>query len=142
MPSSDSRHIARGITGKGRNPKGTFTNIPHHIQDGVVFNTLTPKAIKLLVNMLRYFNGRNNGDIACTFKMMQKRGWKSDQHMRKARDELLEKGFIVLTRVGDRRKPNLYAFTWWGIEECGGKLDVKPNAAPLNFWKDGVNKWQ
>jgi hypothetical protein len=141
MKSNNNRRKVRSVNAKGRNTKGTFTSLPHHIQDSEAFISLSPKAVKLFINMLRDYCGYNNGDIACTFKMMQKRGWKSDQHMRKARDELLDKGFIVRTRIGDRRRPNLYAFTWWGIDECGGKLDVKPNPVPLNFWMDGKNPW-
>ena len=141
MPINNNKKRAKGITAKGRKLTSTFSALPHHVQDSETFISLSNKAVRLLLNMLRYFNGRNNGDIACTFSMMSKRGWKSDQHMRKARDELIEKGFLVCTRVGDRRRPNLYAFTWLGIDECGGKLDASPNAVPLNLWKDGENHW-
>ena len=50
-------------------------------------------------------------------------------------DELLQAGMIELTRQGGLHCPNLYAVTWIGIDDCSGKLDVKPNPAPSNLWR-------
>ena len=129
------------IRSKNRKSEGTFSALPHHVQDSDMFVSLSSMATKLLINMFRDFNGKNNGDLSCALGILKKRGWRSDSHIRKARDELIKKGFIVRTRVGSNRQPHLYAVTWLGIDECGGKLDIKARAAPLGFWKDGINKW-
>ena len=90
----------------GRNPSnrkksGTFSSLPHHVQDSKSFCSLSPKAVKLLINMLRDFNGRNNGDLSSALGIMKHRGWKSDSHIVLARKELAEKGLIQLTRQGE-----------------------------------------
>lgn len=126
---------------KNRRNGRTFSSLPHHVQDSEMFVSLSSMATKLLINMFRDYKGNNNGDLSCALGILKKRGWKSDSHIRKARDELIEKGFIVRTRFGNNRRPHLYAVTWLGIDECDGKLEVKPQSTSLGFWKDGVNHW-
>lgn len=76
----------------------------------------------------------NNGDISIAWKIMGSRGWHSKETLRQAEIELLDSGFISKTRQGGRNKCNLYAVTWWAIDECKGKLDVKPTAVPPDNW--------
>lgn len=66
---------------------------------------------------------------------MRKHGWRSKAALQRAIDELLQTGFIVRTRLGGRNRAALYAITWLSINECGGKLDVRPTG-PLQLWKD------
>ena len=44
-------------------------------------------------------------------------------------------GMIELTRQGGLNGPSLYAFTWFGIDACKGKLDVSENPVPSGKWK-------
>jgi hypothetical protein len=70
---------------------------------------------------------------------MSRRGWTSKDQLAKAIAELLERGWLTVTRQGGfsggRHLPRLYAVTWLGIDYCGGKLDVKPDPVPAHSWK-------
>ena len=66
---------------------------------------------------------------------MAKRGWKSRDTLNKARKELLDVELVVITRHGDRKRPHLYALTFFAIDECSGKLDIKATHRPLSTWR-------
>jgi hypothetical protein len=66
---------------------------------------------------------------------MKPRGWKSKETLNNARRELLEKGFIIITRQGGLRECSLYAVTFFAIDECDGKLDVSASRSPSNLWR-------
>ncbi len=66
---------------------------------------------------------------------MKKVGWSSKDQLAKAIKELLDTEWIMVTRQGGRKIPTLYALTFRAIDECGGKLDVRPNREPLHSWK-------
>ena len=122
-----------------RRKNGTFSQLPHALLDSPAFISLSSKAVKCLIDIFRPYNGINNGDLSCTIKVMKQRGWKSKNHLERAKQELLENGIIVLTRQGGRNKCNLYAVTWIQIHECNGKLDRKPTNKPLGYWQSGYN---
>lgn len=107
---------------KGRREGGTFTRLPHAVTQSPQYADLSAYAVKLLVDMLNQYRGHNNGDLSVAFRLMQRYGWKSKDTLNRARKELLNRGFIVLTRQGGRNQASLYAVTWIGIDECGGKL--------------------
>lgn len=83
----------------------------------------------------------NNGDLQATWSQMRKRGWRSQDTMRNAIDELKHYGFIVVTRQGYMNRCSLYAVTWWAINECNGKLDVSETQVPGNNWKKPRERW-
>ena len=67
---------------------------------------------------------------------MKIRGWNSNDQLSKARKELLEKGWIVLTKQGGLGiGPNLYAVTFQAVDDCGGKLHFPETTTPLGYWK-------
>ena len=122
-----------------RKESGSFVIVPHELLLSDTYIPLSSKAVKCLFDMYVEYKGSNNGDLSCTFKLMQKRGWTSKSHLDNAKNELLEKGLIVLTRQGGRNKCNLYAITWQPIDECKGKLDRKEMSMALGYWKQGFN---
>ncbi len=122
-----------------RKSKGTFLLLPHELMHSEAFISLSNKAIKCLINIAAQFKGKNNGDLSCTLKLMKKCGWNSNSQLISAKNEILEKGFIVLTRQGGRNQCSLYAITWHPIDACGGKLDRGATVAPLSYWKKGFN---
>lgn len=125
---------------KGRQSRGSFLLLPHDCINCDNFTQLSPRAVKLLIDIASQFRGKNNGDLASSWSLMTKRGWTSKDQLEKAREELLRSGWIVLTRRGRRpRIPSLYALTWLPIDECGGKLDRAPRNKPLGYWKTGTN---
>ena len=120
---------------KGRREAGTYTGIPHAVQDCANWAACKATAIKMLCDLARQFNGKNNGDLCGAFSVLQRYGWKSDETVFFALRELLHYGLIVLTRQGGLHAPNLYAVTWHAIDECGGKLDCAATLTPPGDWK-------
>jgi len=104
--------------------------LPHALLDSAVFVGLSDKAKTLLIDLLRAYNGRNNGNLAITLTTMRARGWTSNDTLTKAKAELLAAGLIMQTRQGGRHKCSLFALSWYGVDDCNGKIEAKPNPAP------------
>lgn len=118
-----------------RRETGGFAAIPHCLLESSVFTSLSAHAVKLLMDLATQFKGFNNGDLCTAWTIMEKRGWKSRDTLNKARQELLDQELVIVSRRGDRKRPNLYALTFFAIDECGGKLDVKPTDRPYSTWR-------
>src|SRR5687768_4408656 len=107
-----------------RREPGGYAALPHCVLSSQSYISLSTHAVRLLCDLLAQFKGSNNGDLCMTWTLMEKRNWKSRDTLNKARRELLEKEFIIMSRAGDRKRPTLYALTFFAIDECGGKLDI------------------
>lgn len=118
-----------------RRESGGFAAIPHRLLESPVFTALSAHAVKLLMDLAAQFKGFNNGDLCMAWTIMEKRGWKSRDTLNKARQELLDVELILVSRHGDRRRPTLFALTFFAIDECSGKLDVKPTDRPYSTWR-------
>lgn len=118
-----------------RRESGGFAALPHCLLESQVFTGLSAYAVKLLNDLLAQFKGFNNGDLCLAWSIMAKRGWKSRDTLNKARKELLDVELIIISRYGDRKRPNLYALTFFAIDECGGKLDIKATERPSSLWR-------
>ena len=130
--SSRSQQMRRN---KGRMMTDSFVRIPHHVINHEHFRSLSPRATKLLIDLLAQYRGYNNGDLCAPLSLMRERGWNSSDQLQKAKNEVIEKDVIIVTRQGGINKCSLYAVTWFPIDECNGKLDVASTAiAPVN-WK-------
>ena len=73
--------------------------------------------------------------VCLAWSVMSSKGWRSKGTLYRARDQLVDKGFIVLTRQGGMHKCSLYGVTWKPIDECNGKLDLESTRAALGTWK-------
>lgn len=128
--------MARSRTNKkGRTNSGRFAGIPHTVMDHDDYQGLRGSAVKLLMELVRQYNGHNNGDLSAGWGLMKRRGFRSKATLDKARNELLEKRLIVITRHGRFMNPggacSLYALTWQPIDECPGKqLERQPTTTP------------
>ena len=122
---------------KGRQTTGSFLGLPHHVLDHDNFRTLSPKATKLLIDIAAQYRGSNNGDLCATFSLMKNRGRNSSDQLDKSKKELIKWDVIQLTRQGGRNKCNLYALTWFPIDECKGKLDIASTITAPVDWKIG-----
>jgi hypothetical protein len=120
---------------KGRRTKGSFSMLTHDYFTSPEYGELSPRAVKALIDCYTQFRGNNNGDLTAAWSIMAKRGWRSKDQLEKAIDELLDRGWIVVSRQGSRGVPTLYAVTFLGVDRCDGKLDITPNPAPLHAWK-------
>ena len=130
--------MAKGYKqGKRRKGNPPFSAFPRQMLEHPNFAALSYRAKALLFPMANQYRGSNNGDLCATLTVLKPYGWTSNDQLRKALKELLEAGFLLLTRQG--RRPNvasLYAITWQAIDECGGKLEVNPTAAPPHTWRN------
>tara|TARA_R110001583_G_scaffold195485_1_gene374109 strand:- start:1735 stop:2145 length:411 start_codon:yes stop_codon:yes gene_type:complete len=119
-----------------RKQSGQYFGLPHAVMASPNYIRLSSHAVKLLNDLGFQYNGKNNGDLCATWSMMIQRGWKSASTLYKAINELTHYGFIFKSRQGGRHKPTLYSLTWQSIDECKGKLDIKPTNAPQGLWRE------
>ena len=120
---------------KGRQTTSPFVMLPCHVLDHAVFKTLSKRATKLVIDIAAQYRGHNNGDLCAPLSLMRKRGWTSSDQLEKAKKELIEKDVILVARQGGCNKANLYALTWFPIDECNGKLDVASTKTAPVKWK-------
>ena len=120
----------------GRAEQGPFSAVPKAVIKKMQ-EKLTARGYKLLIDLFEQYNGNNNGDLTPAWNVMKTKGWRSKETLNNARNELLDQGFIELTRQGTLRPHScsLYAVTWIGIDECKGKLEVKPTATGSGSWR-------
>jgi hypothetical protein len=104
------------------------------------FATLSAHAVKLLIDVARLYDGKNNGDLSAAYSVLQReRHWKSRDTLGKAIGELCRAGFLERTRQGRKwgsggtPEPNLYALTWRGID-ASEKHALQSNV-PSNRWR-------
>lgn len=126
MGKADKRARATGRRGKA----APFVKLPNSLVDSVVYIGLSDKAKTLLVDVIRQYNGKNNGDLDITLKNLKKRGWTSNDTLTRAKQELLQAGLIIQTRQGGKHKCSLFAVAWQAVDECQGKIDVNPTVTP------------
>ena len=133
--------MAKNINAKGRRQKSQFLALPHEILRSPAYRSLSPSAVKLLVDVGLQFNGRNNGNLSICMSEMRKQGWRSTATLNRAKKELLAAGLLEQTRQGGLNMgPNLFALTWQSIDECPRKdgrrrHDVNPTNIPSGKWK-------
>ena len=113
-----------------------YLNLHRPLLDCDDFISLKGNSIKLLIDIAQQYNGYNNGDLCASLSIMKKRGWNSNQQLSKALKELIDKNLIMQTKQGGLNiGPNLYAITWQPIDDCKGKLDVKPTTFSSRSFK-------
>ena len=121
---------------KAKRERGGFVALPFAVLRSQSFAQLSGRAVKLLMDLLSEYRGDNNGNLSCAWKLMQARGWSSKDTMWKALQELLDRGWLILTRQGGRHQPSLYAVSFYAIDDCPGRmLEVGPTATPPGDWK-------
>jgi len=124
-------------------PNGQFAAIPHAVLKTRKYASLDGWGVKLLLDLMVQYNGKNNGDLSMPWSVLKERGWRSKGTMARAERSLREVGFIIKTRFGGKHHCNLYAITWQPINECISqetgqpKHDCKPTLQQIGGWKDG-----
>jgi hypothetical protein len=116
-----------------------FAQLYRHVFQSKEFRRLTPGARSLLLEFALRFNGHNNGNLEMTARQFKEAGLGSEPTMRKYIRELVNTGWIVVTRYGGLRSgPNLHALTYWGIDDVDIEYDdpYKADTLPLDLWKD------
>lgn len=110
--------------------------VPAAVLDSPNFCALSTKAKALVLDIGAKYTGHNNGDLAAPWSWMKERGWRSKDTLHRAISELLAAGMIELTRQGGMHGPNLYAFTWFPIDDVRVQLDVAPTKVASGKWKE------
>ena len=123
---------------KGRKGNASFLHIPHEVLNSDAYRSQDGWTAKLLVDLAGQFNGGNNGDLCAAWTIMREKGWRSKGTLHKSLNNLLEVGLIEQTRQGGKNRCSLYAITWRAIDECKGKLDVRPTRSPSGLWKEPI----
>ena len=129
-----STQTQKRLRNKGRHTYKFFVMFPWDVLNHEIFRTLSPRATKLVIDIAAQYRGHNNGDLSATLSLMRDRGWNSSDQLDKAKKELVGKDVIRVARQGGLNKCNLYALTWFPIDECKGKLDIaSTTTAPVNW---------
>jgi len=114
-----------------------FFAMPIQVLRSVAYISVSSHAIRLLYDLANQYNGKNNGDLSASFKVMKRdRGWKSSGTLSRASKELIKFGLIIKSRQGGRNQCNLYALSFLKIHYCEGKLDIEPTEKAYNNWKE------
>lgn len=121
--------------GKAKRERGAFLAVPAAVLKSRNYARLSPYAVKLLLDLGSQYRGDNNGDLSAAWKLMRPRGWKSEETLHNAKQELLKAGFIQEMRKGQRpNKCSLYALTWLDLD-LSAKYDIKPSSFQFGAWK-------
>lgn len=132
-----------------RRGKGRFVGLPYHVVSSPQFIALQPREIKLLIDLLHQYNGRNNGTLSATYTLMERRGWEGKRSsLYRAKEGLIQRGFAIQTRQGQKVRgyPTLLAITWHPIDEPKAPIEydhgIEPSNVPLNLWKKEIEPSQ
>lgn len=95
--------------------------LPWSVLDSPAYQGLSMHARALLLEIARQWRGDNNGMLLCSRAYMLTRGWKSNDMLVKARDELLSARLLYQTVQGHRpNKASWYALTWYSLDKLKG----------------------
>lgn len=101
-----------------------FCGIVRSVFESPAFAALSPHACKLLLELVGQFRGDNNGNLTAAWSVVSKRGWRSRTTLWRCKAELIEAGFVYVTRKGHMPSTcELLALTWF-------PLDVSPKFDP------------
>lgn len=120
--------MARSKHKKNNERDGTrFVAMPHIVLDSPAYMALSYSARALLVDIARQFAGNNNGKLVTCSKAMSPRGWNSHATITKAQKELVEAGFLCVTRQGAKpNKATWFALTWQALN-WSPEMDMSRN---------------
>lgn len=125
----------RRLKSKGRKTTGSFLKLDKALLAHPNFVNLTPRAVKLLVDLGYYYNGSNNGDITTAMTMMKVRGWRSNSNLVAALEELLYYQFVKITRQGHKGICSLVLLTFFPVNEAKGKHSFRTTPIAPNDYK-------
>jgi hypothetical protein len=95
-------------TGRSRGLLGKFVALPDYMLRTAAWHAVSFPATKALIELLRIYNGSNNGELAMAASTLAQRLGCSKTHAARTLAELEEKGFIVTEKIGTfRRKDRL-----------------------------------
>jgi hypothetical protein len=118
-----------------RREAGGYVPLPHVVIRSEEFSSLSPFAVKALLDLLAQYRGDNNGDLCAAWTLMRLRGWRSKDSLAKGLTELRDACFLIVTRQGGKHRATLFGISFYSIDFCGGKLDLKaPTRVFMGTW--------
>ena len=94
-----------------------FCAIVRSVFESQAFTSLSPHACKLLLELAGQYKGDNNGDLTVAWSVLSKRGWRSKTTLWRCKIELINAGFIYVTRKGHMPSTcELLALTWFSLD--------------------------
>lgn len=98
-----------------------FIALPWVVTDSPAYKKLSHPARSLLIEIARQWCRDNNGRLLCSRAYLKPRGWNSNAVITRAKNELLQAGFIYETVKGQRpNKASWYAVTWYMLDDHRG----------------------
>ena len=125
----------RRLKVKGRRTSGSFLKLDKELLAHPNFVKLTPRAVKLLVDLGSYYNGSNNGDLTPAMANMKQRGWRSNSNLVAALEELVYYQFVKVTRQGCKGICTLVLLTFFPVNESKGKHSFRTTPIAPNDYK-------
>ena len=108
----------KGDTGRDA---GGFVALPWSVMDCPADARLSHPAKALLFDIARQFVRDNNGRLLASRAYLAKRGWRSPDVIARAKNDLIENGFIHETVKGHRpNKASWFAVTWRTLDRLPG----------------------
>ena len=115
--------------GKGRSVTGPrYVALRYYMLDSQAWHALSPIGVKALIEIMRLYNGHNNGQLGMAASTLADRLSCSKSHASRALNELEEKGFIGVQKVGTFRRRDRLASEYFLTEF---RNDVS-SASPTN----------
>ncbi|WP_439257632.1 hypothetical protein [Lonepinella sp. BR2271] len=132
--------MSKTMNHKGRRKTDPFVALPKNMMNSTAFKRLSPVENKVFIHLCAEYNGKNNGNITLPYNRVNEFDL-SRQTLSKALKSLTEKGFIKVSRQGERGKLSLYALTHLEINECLNKYGLsvhhlKPTTKASNEWRE------
>ncbi|MAB11847.1 helix-turn-helix domain-containing protein [Hyphomonas sp.] len=91
----------KGVNAKGRNTgEGQYMPLPYNLTKSVAFRHLSGNALKVFIELRSRFNGVNNGRLSLSYQDAADLLGMSKSSVKRAFDELVEKGFLKRRREG------------------------------------------
>lgn len=112
--------VTSGKSDKGRD-SGGFIALPWSVLDCPAYASLSHPARALLLEVARQYHRDDNGRMLLSMKHLKTRGWFSAGVIQKAKQELLDSGFIFETVKGHWPKTaSWHAVTWRTLDKLPG----------------------
>ena len=125
-----------GRTNKtGRNIRGRFTALPHHLITSPAFRSLSGGTLKVYIELHGRYIGSNNGSLHLSCGEAARLLHMSKSTVSRAFCELTEKGFIRCTMRGNwyEKRASTWALTHHGDNRMNGPLIA------TNEWRNWNN---
>ena len=112
-----------------------YDKMPRDVTSCANYRKLTYPGRALLHDAATLFTGQNNGNICLAHSLLEPMGW-GKRALLRARRELSYYRFIIMTKRGTNRKPDLFALAWVNIHLCNGNHSAQHTQEPAAGYLD------